>query len=96
MLVDGARADAKNFADFAIGLAAADPQEHFGFAVGQGVALSQQAFFGSGADFGDAEQPRSFARSVAPRDLRGQRFGGQRNMAKIMGAIALRLIVEMG
>ena len=57
MLVDGARADAENLADLAIGLAAADPQQHFGFAIGQPVALRQQALFGTGADLGDAEQP---------------------------------------
>ena len=56
MFVHRAWADRENFADFAIGLSAANPQQDLGFAAGERQTLLQHLFFGSEIDFGEAKQ----------------------------------------
>ena len=57
MLVHSAWGDAQYLRNLAVGLAAADPKQHFGFALGQAMALGQQFFVGAFQRFGQAEMP---------------------------------------
>jgi len=56
VFVDRARADVQDRADLAVGLAAAQPQEHFRFAGSELQALLQDPLVTASADFGQARR----------------------------------------
>ena len=69
MFVDGARADVEDLADLAVGFAAADPQEDFGFAAGELQGLLEELLVAAGGDFGEAEEELVGADGAQERQL---------------------------
>jgi hypothetical protein len=65
VFVYGARADVEDFADLAVGFAAADPQEDFGFAAGELQGLLEKLLVAAGRR---SRNPRASLMETLVRD----------------------------